>query len=1224
MQNMVQKLVTIFVVLGICLAVIIVKEPTLGRDLRGGVSLIYSVDIGDDVDNPQEVLTQTITVLKDRVNPTGVIDIQMEPLGRDRIQITMPLPNAEVRALREEAERALRTLVQDAEIDRFALRDALGRGAAVQELAGGDPEGPRGEALAALQVAYDAREAATAALEALPADASAAERRLREQELAIAQIDYEDAEARALELSLEESRVRRILTLSGEPEPERDAQGERVRDEDGKLVFGPSPRRVALNTLKTEFPFLAEQIDGLATAWEAYQSQVTGFDDPEDLKRLLRGAGVLDFRIAVSSINPEGVDAEALREELRESGPVAATSGVARWYPINAVDQWYDEPADFAAMQADPAGYFAGTRALVAEEFDGRIYLLLYTTRPRSLTHEGATPWSLTSAGRTVDQLGRPAVAFNLDQSGASQMGRLTGGNIGEPMAIVLDGEVYSAPTIQGQITSQGSITGEFSQEDIDYLIRVLAAGSLSAKLGEEPISVSVLGPSLGADNLRRGSEAFVIAIIAVAVFMTAYYLTAGLVAVLALAANGLVIFGALMLIDGTFTLPGLAGIVLTIGMAVDANVLIYERIREEMFAGELDLRGCIRQGYAKALSTIIDANITNLIVCLVLFQTATTEVKGFALTLSIGICATLFTALFMTRQIFLLYTEVLKKRELAMLPVVIPSIHRALEPSIDWIGKRMIFWSVSIVAVVGSLALVSSRGVDMLDTEFRGGVALKIATEPVDADDDGVPDTDEQGDVIRVLVPHTGPDGVENRIRSIGERAAELAPGVADLADSDPSDVERVLQQFGKAQVLTVGRTGRAEDGSALAGEFQVKVAAPEDLRDDATITDIVVSAIVDELGELLDINPSVTFIGADAADATPFAQPITDEQLSRAIDRPQATERVPQFVGGVAILLDELDPPIVAEEIERRIQRTRDQPDFREYAGRRVGVIPLEAVDPRNPAAGLRSAVVLVQDPALSYTRPDVDPAAWRDGLADPEWEIVTIALGQPESLDEVNSYSSSVAQTLQANATVAVTLSLLGILIYIWVRFGSLRYSVAAIVALVHDVTIALGLLALTGIVGTTALGSALLIEPFRIDLGVIAALLTIIGYSLNDTIVILDRIREERGKLPVASKKQVNLAINRTVSRTLLTSVTTLMAVLIMYAEGGSGIRPFTFCLLVGLLVGTYSSVAIAAPLVFAKSPGDTRPSSTPLAPTDDRPDGTGPGGDEPEAGRLAGA
>jgi SecD/SecF fusion protein len=472
-----------------------------------------------------------------------------------------------------------------------------------------------------------------------------------------------------------------------------------------------------------------------------------------------------------------------------------------------------------------------------------------------------------------------------------------------------------------------------------------------------------------------------------------------------------------------------------------------------------------------------------------------------------------------------------------------------------------------------------------MLDTEFRGGVALTISTTPIDADEDGAPDVDDQGQILRRLVLHTGDSGVEARIRGLGDRAAEVAGG--------DENVERVLRQFGKAQVLTVGRTERTEDGGVLAGEFQIKVAAPEGMEEDATITDTVVKAIVDELGDVIDLNPAVTFDGADTADPTPFARPITQERLSQAIDRPEVTQVVTPFVGGVAILAENLEPAITEAEVRRRLQRMREQPEFREYAGRRVDVVPLAAVDPRNPGAGLRSAVILVHDPVLSYVRPDVEPVAWRIGLADPEWRLVVTALGQPQSLDEVNSYSSSVAQTLKANATVAVALSLLGILIYIWVRFGSLRYSMAAIAALVHDVVISLGLLALSGVLGVTSFGSALLIEPFRIDLGVVAALLTIIGYSLNDTIVILDRIRENRGKHPVAGRATVNLSINQTVSRTLLTSVTTLMAVLIMYAEGGSGIRPFTFCLLAGLIVGTYSSVAIAAPLVYVKGQGDER-------------------------------
>ncbi|MFK7959297.1 MAG: protein translocase subunit SecD [Phycisphaerales bacterium] len=1176
MQNLIWKFVLIAVVLAVCGTTVAFRKPSLGRDLRGGVSLIYAVDIPENAtQSPEEILTQTITSLQDRVNPQGVIDIQMEPLGRDRIQITMPLPTPEIQALKQKAEDAIRALMRDSEIDRFSLRSSLAEGLAVDRF-GGTSGGTRQTLIRDLQAAWNEQAAARAAFDALD-DGAGEDAQLRAgQDVALAELAYDDAERGALELSLDEARLRRMLALPNAPEPEKDSvTGRNKVDDKGEVVMGPSRREVALAALKNDFPDLADRLDGVVGEWETYQSQVTGFDDPEDLKRLLKGAGVLEFRIAVDPADPAGVDIDAMRQQLEDIGPANALSGTARWFPINRIDQWYDTPAEFTQLTNGGAPSFFAGRRLVGAEYDGQYYLLLSTTVQKSIDREGGQEWSLSGASRSQDSLGRPAVAFTLDGAGARLMGRLTTRNLGSPMAIVLDGEVYSAPTVQGQITSNGQITGQFSDADISYLIRVLAAGSLAAKLGAEPISVSVLGPSIGADNLSRGREAFIISIIVVAVFMLIYYLLAGVVAVIALAANGTVIFGALMLIDGTFTLPGLAGIVLTVGMAVDANVLIYERIREEMFAGELDLRGCIRQGYGKALSTILDANITNLIVCVVLFQTATTEVKGFALTLTLGICATLFTALFMTRQIFLVFTEILKIKNLPMLPVVFPSIHRALEPNIDWIGKRKFFWVLSVIGVTTSLVLVSSRGVDMLDTEFRGGVSLKIATVPMDEDRDGVPDTDALGQVQRVLIPHTGDGGVEATIRGIGD-------GVSGDAEDRESKIRR---QFGKAQVLTVGRTESADDGTVRAGEFQIKIAAPEGMEDDDTITDFVVGEIVRAMGDRIDVNPIVTFTGAGENDSTQYATAITTEDLSDAV-RVDVNERVPAFVGGVAIVLEDLSPPVPAAEILRRIERMREQPDQRDTAGRRTQIVPVEVVDPENPLAGVRSAVVLVHDPAVSYVRADIAPEVWRSSLADREWRLVGLALEQPESLDEVNSYSSAVAQTLKANATVAVILSLIGILVYIWVRFGSLRYSLAAITALVHDVILSLGLLALSTIVGVTAFGATLLIEPFRIDLGVVAALLTIIGYSLNDTIVILDRVRENRGKMPLASAETINRSINQTVSRTLLTSFTTLVAVAIMYAEGGSGIRPFTFCLLAGLLVGTYSSVGIAAPMVYA--------------------------------------
>jgi SecD/SecF fusion protein len=576
-----------------------------------------------------------------------------------------------------------------------------------------------------------------------------------------------------------------------------------------------------------------------------------------------------------------------------------------------------------------------------------------------------------------------------------------------------------------------------------------------------------------------------------------------------------------------------------------------------------------------------------------VLFYTATAEVKGFALTLTIGICATLFTALFATRQIFYLYTDLAKIRRLPMLATVVPAIHRFLEPNINWIGLRRVFWCVSGTAFIGSIVLVEARGVDMFDTEFRGGVSLTMATATVDENNDGLPDVGPDGEPVRIKLRQTGdPTAVEDRIHAIGERADP-----ATATNEEERTRLAILHEFANATVLTEGDTSTDADGNVLASHFQVKVSSPKGLEDDRTITHVIVDAIVAEFGNQLDATPPLSFAGADDEDSTSYVHPIASAELGQNIGRPQETRRVPEFIGGAAIMLENVNPPATEADIAKRIDRMRKQPDFAQYGARRVEVVGLTPADPQNPRTGYRDLVVLVNDPYRSYLT--VDTELWWREVADPEWRLIRRALEQPASLERVSSYSSAVAETLSAQAVVAVILSLLGILVYIWVRFGSLRYSLAAIVALVHDVVIALGLLAATAFIGGTAIGNALLIEPFRIDLGVVAALLTIIGYSLNDTIVIMDRIRENRGKLPLPTAPIVNQSINQTISRTLLTSVTTLLAVAIMYSEGGSGIRPFTFCLLVGLIVGTYSSVAIAAPLVLR---GGGAPTPAPAAAT----------------------
>lgn len=1184
----------------------------LGKDLRGGVSLIYHVRIDSKDSNPLATLNQVISVLKERVNPKGLLDISMQPLGLDRIEIVMPLPSQTVLDLRRDYQVALEALLKDAQIEGGKLQTALAARTAVEEFG---REGMRGDQIEKLQAAYDRHQSAADRFEsAQPSDATPSEIGTLAQAVADALLEFEEQLAVVLKLSLERVRLERALRLSTDPQQQSNLQGGPITDsQTGMPVMGPSPREAELDAITQEFGLSSERLEELVESYDGYAAKRRGFDDPEDLMRLLRGAGVLEFRIAVNANDPQGVNPNDLRTQLAERGAANTDSSVARFFQINDLSQWYDTPDQLAALQADPVTYFRSAPwNLVAGERDLKYYLLLYTTDDKTITHEQGRTWSVVGSSLTVDNLGRDAILFRLDAPGGAAMRRLTSLHVNDPMAIVLDGQVYSAPNIVQSIGSSGIITGSFSQAEVNYLTRVLAAGSLKARLTPDPIAINTLGPSIGQDNLVRGLKAFVVALIAVALFMMAYYFFAGMVADLALLANGVIIFGFMAMIDGTFTLPGLAGIVLTIGMAVDANVLIYERIREELVSGEVDLRGAIKLGYAKALPTIIDANVTNLIICAVLYKTATTEVKGFALTLSIGIVATLFTALFVTRVIYMVYTDVAKFTRFPMLPTVVPAIHRMLEPSIRWVSMRNVFWTVSALAMAGSVALVAGRGVEMFDTEFRGGVAVTMRTAIIDADGDGEPDeVDENGEPRRHLLAQSGPDGVETRVQRLSTLLDEPQTPADDArrrrylatlrsagvdVDGDLELVRRILAELAGASVLTVGRTAQIADGVVGAERYQIKVAEAKGLAAEATITDVIVAAIVGEFGDQLDVTRPLDFEGAGEDEHTARTFPIIADALGENIQRPRYTDRVSRFLGGVAITIDAIDPPVSPQEIEKRIGRMRSQPDFAAFVGRDVGVFGLEPADPLDPGAGYRSVAVCVYDSDLSYF--DVDFDTWDRELAANEWRLAVQALQRRTSLEEVRSFSSAVAATLAANAVVAVTLSLLGIMIYIWVRFGSLRYSLAAIVALVHDVTIALGLLALTAWVADTQLASFLLIEEFRIDLGVVAGMLTIIGYSLNDTIVILDRIRENRGKLPIPTADIVDRSINQTISRTVLTSTTTLLAVAIMYGAGGGGIRPFAFCLLAGVLVGTYSSVAIAAPLVVraaaAKEAGSESP------------------------------
>jgi preprotein translocase subunit SecD len=297
-----------------------------------------------------------------------------------------------------------------------------------------------------------------------------------------------------------------------------------------------------------------------------------------------------------------------------------------------------------------------GTVVLYSRQYDaatGQVQRSSYVLEDRVLL----TGDTIKDARVRYDsQYGQPYVSMSFDKVGARIFEQVTGDHVKERLAIVLDDNVYSAPVIQERISGgEAQISGSFTPDEATDLAIVLRAGSLPAPV--KILQKWTVSPTLGSDSIRKGLLSILIGFSLVIVFMSAYYRFSGLVADLALVLNILIIMAALALLQATLTLPGIAGIVLTIGMAVDANVLIFQRIREELRTGKT-VRAALDSGYGKAFLTIIDANVTTLIAAVVLFQFGTGQVKGFAVTLSIGVLASMFTAIFVTRTIFESYME--------------------------------------------------------------------------------------------------------------------------------------------------------------------------------------------------------------------------------------------------------------------------------------------------------------------------------------------------------------------------------------------------------------------------------------------------------------------------------------------------------------------------------------------------------------------------------------
>ncbi|MGD2108838.1 MAG: protein translocase subunit SecD, partial [Phycisphaerae bacterium] len=648
-----------------------------GIDLVGGTSLLFEIDTtGLDAREQRGLSARVMSILRERVDPTQQLNLEWRPVGNNRIEIRMPRPPRGAAERRQRFEEAVDRLAA-MNVSKRSVEAALNappenRESLVHELAHGVIE--REPLLEALTAAHNEFLDASEDTDTTRADT--------------AKEKYEEAVDKVLATSFPINRFKDVLALTNKDKREEE-----------------------LAKLRTEFPSYdrgsQEAPDGklftkAVEAYDAWAKDKAELEDPSDLKRRLRGAGVLEFIILADRDpgSPEHTLVEnnaQLRqpiakyvEQLQRYGPRSKAGDRYRWLPVDNVVAFMhlDDIKDFEKAKTNP-------NQPIVEEYAGLYYVLAHSDPEYGLLKgSGKRGWSLQTAYADQDPLtGRNIVRFGLDPSGGQQFGELTGNNIERNLCIVLDGTAMSHAVIQSRITQSGQISGDFTVEKVRDLVRSLEAGSLPARLKETPLSEYTIGPSLGETNRTKGMNAAIWGTITVIVFIFLYFgIWAGTVADLALALNLLFVLSIMALMQATFTLPGIAGLILTVGMAIDANVLIFERVREERDRGVV-FKKALNAGYDKAFSTIMDANLTTLITCIILGFVGSEEVKGFAITLGIGISTSMFTALFVTRLIFntLIAKGVLKDFSMRRIIGV---------PSVDWLALRRIFWPVSLVAV--------------------------------------------------------------------------------------------------------------------------------------------------------------------------------------------------------------------------------------------------------------------------------------------------------------------------------------------------------------------------------------------------------------------------------------------------------------------------------------------------------------------------------------------
>jgi len=950
-----------------------------------------------------------------------------------------------------------------------------------------------------------------------------------------------------------------ILVYEMDPDKTRGPEGQDISSQD---LVEPLTRRI--NPSGTQEivirPYGESQIEIIVP--EVDQREV------DRIKRKVEEAGILRFAIVANRADHQNIIDRA-DEQGESDNQGARTSEIVETAPEEPFGLWATVDREVndgvpGQFRFDPSGSVlrdprTGRLITLPPEVQGRgaqrkiadwvdsegmpgLEILMVVDPDLDVTGE-----DLAFASSTFDEQGAPAVAFTLTDQGSNIFFALTTKNapVGSrtrQLGIILDDNLLSAPSIQSPIRKDGRITGNFTRAEVEYIVQILKAGQLPAALTKQPIAENQVGATLGADTVRKGVWAIGASMILVLIFILIYYRFAGIVACFALVANLALILATMVLINQPLTLPGLAGLVLTVGMSVDANVLIFERIREELKKGAKS-RMAIRNGFAKATVTIIDANLTTLITAIVLYAIGTDQIRGFAVTLILGILFSMFTAIYVSRTFF----DVAERKGFVSLGMSdgVNRIKRLVtgETGFDFIRYGRMTVAVSAILVMIGIASLVIRGRGILDIDFAGGSSVQFRVEePTPAE------------TIRKIVG--------KKMVVDGDEIPYTVNGVSidEVPDRTVYKVDSSLEKVGDLKGAIEQAFAESDEANLVTYEVSIKPTGDQTRRPAANGVMLVAARAQAE--------------SASDGESEEAASNETEDAGAGTDDAAAAATGQASVVSSAFIQLGVGDgssnAPINAATLKEELLTAAES----------VGVTLTDRLITLQPQGAGAEEWKPESSLAFSRWRVDIPISA---GEADQVMEALKESLDADPFWISSSSVGSRVAGDMIGRALAALFASLLCIIGYIWFRFQRVLYGFAAVAALVHDVFITLGAIAVSYWLADVL--GFLLIDPFKISLTVVAALLTIIGYSLNDTIVVFDRIRETKGKAPRLTGEMINSSINQTLSRTLLTSLTTLIVVVLLYTFGGEGIHAFAFALVIGVLVGTYSSVFIASPILL---------------------------------------